>query len=138
MAGKAGRSGRRLKPHGLKVLEGTADGEAPEVSFPVAGDLSPPPWLENAHALKEWHTLIEILSASRVLSDADMTMLGHLCRLHGKIVQGYIGETSPTAAELTQLRTFYTEFGLTPSSRTRVKAAGSVKESNPFAGLKTG
>ena len=138
MAGKAGRSGRKPKPHGLKVLQGTAKpGDEPEVEFPEAED-APPYWMTNEHAQREWDVLFPLLSATRVLTEADKSKLAHLCMAHGEIVQLYQVNQFPSASKLARLSGLYSDFGLDPVSRGRVKPAGKAEDKNPFGKLKTG
>ena len=139
MAGTKGRSGRKPKPHGLKVLHGTVKpGDEPEVEFPEADTDAPPYWVTDEHALREWDNLFPLLSDTRIMTEADRTMLGHLCNLHSEIVKCYLVAQVPSGSKLARLQGMYAEFGLTPASRGRVKATGDGKAKNPFAGLKTG
>lgn len=94
------------------------------VNFPpMAAIPKPPEYVKlNPTALKEWNRLAELLTTSKVLALADLSMLGHLCMMHAEQVERLenprLGQIS--AAERAQLRLFYAEFGCTPSSRTRV------------------
>ena len=129
------------KPRGLKVLAGTIQPcrDKPEPEYPtVQGDIGPPDWLDGVDALNEWNNIVGILQPARVLSVGDLTMLGHLCNAHGRVVKLWRRGMSPTAADLTQLRLMLTEFGLTPASRVKAGTLGQPASANPFEALKSG
>lgn len=128
----------KRKPTALKVLEGTnqpvrANPAEPEFE-PTEGAVRPD-WLNGPEAVKEWDRLAGLLESQRVLTDADLQTLGHLCNLHAKCVEKWRLGAQPTAAELTQLRMMNVEFGLTPASRAKVSSVGEGKSKNKFAGL---
>ncbi len=101
------------------------------IEFPKVSQVpEPADWL-NADGQELWRKVGPMLFAQRLLSHADLYALGHLCQLHGKIVDGYRRQIQPTAAELSQLRMYFSEFGMTPTSRTRVGGSGGDKK-NPF------
>lgn len=103
------------------------------VEFPLSKKIpDAPAWLKSPDGKKLWLELAAPLFAQRVLSDVDVHALGHLCQLHGQIVDGYRRQVSPTAAELSQLRMYFSEFGATPSSRTRIGTTGNDKKGNRF------
>ena len=144
MAGGAKR-GRKPKPHALKVLQGTAKADVADLVLPEARDLEPPVWMLEIDnpavrrtAVEEWEKLALLLSESKVLTEGDLTQLAHACQLHGQIVNDYRKGLAVTAADRAQLRTAYSEFGLTPASRTRVKAGEKSREDNRFGKLKQG
>ena len=128
--------GRKPKPPALKVIAGTDQpcrmGGAAAALPEVKDETAPPDWLTQADAVAEWARVEPMLRASRVLTEGDLTALAHLCQLHGACVKLYRAGLEPTAAQLTQLRTFYAEFGLTPSSRSRVSSGGPKDDGNPF------
>ena len=135
------KRGRKPKSAAMKALSGTERADRKldhtvEFPAPELGESEPPNWLTNPDAVAEWDRLYPLLEASRILTAGDLTMLAHLCRLHGSIVQkARAGVDVPSSAEA-QNRTNYAEFGLTPSSRTRVPAAPPVKKKNKFAELR--
>ncbi len=133
------KRGRKPRPHGLKLLDGTAKpGDEPDVELPEPEDGTPPNWLDTSDALEEWDRLYALLVDTRVLTQGDLSALAHLCKLHGKVVALYRAGEFPNSSQIQQLRTYYNEFGLTPASRARVKPAGRAEKKNPFAGLKSG
>src|ERR1700682_3271910 len=96
------------KPASLKAIAGTIRPfrEAPTgVSLPPVPAASPAPdWLPNAHAVKEWGRLAQMLVANALLTEGGLSVLGHLCALHGKLVQLWAAGETPTAALLAQYR----------------------------------
>jgi phage terminase small subunit len=126
------------KPLALKIIGGTDQpcrrSPDPGVDLPLVDAIpDAPDWLPNMHAAKEWNRLAPMLYASRLLTEAALVSLGHLCALHGKIVQLYTAGEAPPASMIAQHRALSNDFGLTPASRGKVVPAQSAKESNRFA-----
>ena len=128
------------KPRALKLLEGTnrKDRDRPEPEFPPATNTDTPDWLIDIDARKEWDRLSALLRSTRVLTEGDLTTLGHLCNLHAACVAQYRANIHPHAATLTQLRLFLAEFGLSPASRSKASQVGSDAKKNPFTSIKAG
>ena len=131
------KRGRPAQPNELKKAKG--ENRPSRLPDKVLGELSlsdkipePPAWLENEDAKKLWFELAGPLFAQRVLSDVDIHALGHLCQMHGRIVDDYRRRVVPSAADLSQLRMYFSEFGATPSSRTRIGTTGNAKKENRF------
>ena len=129
---------RPRKPTALKVIAGTSRPDrayTPEIELPLVESLpNAPDWMPNTHAVKEWDRLARILIANKLLAEADLTALGHMCALHGKIVQLYAAGESPTASMAGALRVMQGDFGLSPVARGKVSAGSSDKPSgNKFA-----
>ena len=78
--------------------------------------------------------MARILHANRLLTEAGTSALGHLCALHGKIVQLYAAGESPTGHMVAQYRALINDFGLTPVAQGKVKPLGEEKRGNKFAG----
>ena len=127
------------KPRTLKVVAGTdrADREpAVVVDLPLVDSVpKAPDWLPNAHAIKEWDRLAPILHANKLLTEAGLSALGHLCALHGKVVQLYAAGEAPHASMVSQLRGLVNDFGLTPVAQGKVKPSGEKETGNKFAGI---
>lgn len=126
------------KPAALKVVAGTdrpdRKGDDP-VDLPLVEDIpAAPDWLPNKHAEAEWDRLARILFANRLLTEAGLTSLAHLCALDGKIKQLYAAGETPTASMVAQLRAYQSEFGLTPVAQGKVKPAEREDKGNKFAG----
>lgn len=128
------------KPRALKLLQGTdrKDRRTPEPEYPELDAAAPPDWLTSPDAIAEWKRLEGLLTATRVLTTADVTALGHLCNLHGECLRLYRANIAPHAATLTQLRLYLAEFGMTPASRGRARPSGSDQPKNKFSHLAAG
>jgi phage terminase small subunit len=126
------------KPSHLKAVAGTSrrDREAAAVvELPVVSEVpDPPDWLPNVHAVKEWQRLAPVLVNNKLLTDAGLMAFGHLCALHGKLVQLWAAGESPTGHMLSQYRALINDFGLTPVAQGKVKTPGDDPKANKFAG----
>jgi phage terminase small subunit len=128
------------KPSALKLVAGTSRPDRePEASvdLPLADSVpDAPDWLPNAHAMKEWNRLAPILHANRLLTEAGLMTLGHLCALHGKIAQLYAAGEAPTGHMVAQYRGLANDFGLTPVAQGKMKqSAEAAKPGGKFAGI---
>lgn len=126
------------KPRSLKVVAGTdrkdRNPSSPVVDLPLVEKTpDPPDWLPNAHAVKEWNRLVPILMANKLLTEAALGPLAHMCALHGKIVQLYAAGEAPTASMSGTLRNLQNDFGLTPVAQGKVKPGSDVPAGNKFA-----
>lgn len=125
------------KPSSLKVIAGTDRPDRADdggIELPAVDELPvAPDWLPNAHAVKEFERLAQILHANKLLTEAGVMALAHLCALHGKIVQLYAAGESPTANLVSQYRNLINDFGLTPVAQGKVKSGGETKTGNKFA-----
>ena len=112
-----------------------------------------PDYLDDV-AKKEWGRLTTILTAMKVLTEADYIALANLCQTYSTLMNaqrqlnktgilyktksGYI-QQSPLLGiihtQTTIVNNLLREFGLTPSSRTRVAIAEPEKKPNRFAEL---
>jgi phage terminase small subunit len=131
------KSGQRPKSARLKLLTGNAGHEAvrdlkkqaaKEPDPELVDGVPEPPRKLKAEAKREWDRVASYLSQSRVLACQELSILATYCVLHAHIVRCEQRNELPTAAVLTQYRMLASEFGLTPTSRTRVKTIGSEGE----------
>ena len=129
-------AGRPPKPDHLKALAGTA---RPDRARPanVAADAitetpAAPDWLPNCHAVREWDRLAAMLTSNRVLTELDLGTLGHLCAVHGKLVQLWAAGETPTGHLIAQYNSLAGAFGLTPVMRAKVPTPNKPREENPF------
>ena len=125
------------KPTILKAISGTIqrcrEPSTPPVELElVAACPDAPNWLPNAHAVKEWHRLVVILTNARLLTLGGLSALAVLCALHGKLVQLWAAGDSPNASMLAAYRNLINDFGLTPVAQGRVTATSARHTSNPF------
>jgi P27 family predicted phage terminase small subunit len=135
-----GRRGPAPKPTAIKRLEGNPgkrrlnDAEPK----PIMGVPECPDYLDEV-AKKEWGRLTTILTAMKVLTEADYIALANLCQAYSTLMNaqrqmnktgilyktksGYI-QQSPLlgiiGAQTRIVNDLLREFGLTPSSRTRI------------------
>ena len=125
------------KPLSLKVISGTSRPDREPESFidlPLVDSVpAAPDWMPNGHAIKEWDRLAAILLANKLLTEASLGPLAHMCALHGKCIQLYAAGEAPTASMLGTLRNLFNDFGLTPVAQGKVRATGSDdKKGNAF------
>ena len=143
MSGVKGKSGPRYKPTQAKRLAGTlrADRVNPnEPIGPVLGKMPPCPAHLNSEARKTWSKVGRALIDMGVLTWVDLHGLAAYCVVHARwqevetqlqtygVMLSKDGNLFPSPylkiAEdcLKQMRAWMTEFGITPSSRSRVTA----------------
>jgi hypothetical protein len=124
---------RPRKPLELKIIQGSRRLDNPGVTLPpVAAVPTAPDWLPNAAAVREWKRLAALLTATRILAEADLATLGHLCAVHGKIVQLWAAGEAPTGHLLAQHNALAAAFGLAPAWRARVRPSDPPRD-NPFS-----
>lgn len=149
--------GRKRTPTSLKMLRGTyrSDRAIPNEPRPtVLADLEPPPDMPP-EAAAHWRRLVPLLTGARVMTELDTDALRLLCdacmrydeanaQLHkyGMVIKAPSGFPiqSPYLAIANkaheQICKLLVEFGLSPSSRTRVAATPPPASDSPWARLK--
>ena len=112
------KRGRKPKPTALKLLEGSRDDRInhAEPKYTPGSDVAPE-WLGGL-ALEHWQELAPLLVGGRVLSAGDRTLLAMLCCEY----QRWRGDPDDWKSKDRYIR-LSVEFGLSPSSRSRIKAA---------------
>lgn len=132
--------GPKTRPEKLKVISGTAqkcrsNPDAPEFEKP--DNLAPPGWLREVKgaefALVEWQRLSIILEKNGVLQETDTMALAQLCQMYGEYVFNVSRQVEVSASFMAQMRLYYAEFGMTPSSRSGIKATKKEPAANPFS-----
>lgn len=145
--------GRKPKPTVLKILEGNPGKRPINEREPTAPAGMPdcPAYLDDV-ARDEWQRTGEVLSQMGLLSLADRTALAAYCTAYSRWVQaeaavkkyGSIVKSpdkgfpmkSPylTIADqaMESMRKFMVEFGLTPSSRSRIKVPNAGQAGDEF------
>lgn len=147
--------GRKPKPTHLKILQGNpgrrplpADEPKLEPCFP-----DPPNHLSEA-ARKHWGEVGGMLHEAGILTAVDADALAAYCELHARWVEANekIREyglviKSPSGAPVQSpyfkisaitfdaMKAMLVEFGMTPSSRARVKSTKTKEVENPFAAI---
>ncbi len=146
--------GRKPKPSAQRALEGNPGHRAVNADEPQLGDLAdhltPPAELDDLPgAQAEWRRLAPLLQRAGVISEGDRTALVALCvewdryvearaKAYPRVVKAPSGYAMPNPWLAIQSRALaaclklWPELGLTPSSRSRVKATG-VGADNEFA-----
>lgn len=150
--------GRKPAPKALRILRGDRacriNAEEPEA--PPA-NLEPPAWLGDGVARDKWAELVPLLVTMGVLTDADRDSLSRYCVCHeawlkavdacrrgldilihrdesGRIKNAQVGPHHTIMRRLgAELDRIACEFGMTPSSRTRLKGSAGVERSDPLS-----
>ncbi len=144
--------GRKPKPTTLKLLDGNPGKRTINDREPTApaGVPEPPGWLDD-EARAEWFRMVKLLGDMRLLSPADHAMLEAYCTIYSRWVQaeaqvrksgtvvkapnGYPMMNPYLIAAnqaLKELRKLSVEFGLTPSSRSRIRVLGTGDDMDDF------
>ncbi len=139
--------GRKPKPTAVKVLEGNPGKRPLNMLEPTPEKIAPecPSWL-NDEAKAEWDRLVDKMVELGILTEMDMAAFAGYCQSyarwkeaeefiekHGTIVKtpsGYwqqIPQVSIAQTNLKVMLKFCSEFGLTPSSRSRM-IAGNISQ----------
>lgn len=128
--------GRKPLPKQKKRARGTEQpcrDRAQVVEFPHVDQVpKPPDWLDG-EGKELWNDLAPMLYAQRILTKADVPALVHMCSMHAAQMKMRRAGVGIPAAEVNALRAYFSEFGMTPSSRTKVAPASNGKKDNPFA-----
>jgi len=142
------KAGRRPKPTALHILEGTQRGPVKrEPSAPVGVPLMPERLKVDEVAVEKWNELAGILTRMGVLTTGDGEALATLCEVHsaeqscllqlragGAVMHTDLGGVKPNPAgpmyrSLVAMKaSLLSEFGLTPSSRTKLATQVEVKK----------
>jgi P27 family predicted phage terminase small subunit len=134
-------AGRKPTPTQTKIIQGTFRNDR-AVNEPTPAPLSqkeyqPPRWLKGRVARKAWRRFYQVLTDNNVLTEMDRTALEMLCIAYAKWREaaekakvglyetktGYVSHNPLINVEnryAKELRALLTEFGLTPSSRSRI------------------
>ena len=117
------------RPSRLKSVDADVLDFPPVLKMP-----EPPDWVQKKPvAVEEWKRCTGLLYGQKVLTDADLMLLGHLCMLHADLLEQYEApRVQVSAADRSQLRMYAAEFGLSPSSRSRIGGGESGKSKNSF------
>ncbi|GIW48995.1 MAG: terminase [Caloramator sp.] len=142
--------GRKPKPTALKVIEGNPGKRPLNKAEPKPENKAPkcPSWLEK-EAKKEWRRMSKVLETLGILTEVDAAAFAGYCQAyarwkeaeeflskHGTIFKtpsGYIQQVPQVSIAQTYLKImkdFCSEFGLTPSSRSRIVANDKLTEND--------
>lgn len=147
--------GRKPKPTVLKLLEGNPGKRPINKKEPKPEKKAPrcPGWLES-EAKKEWRRMSKQMESLGVLSQVDAAAFAGYCQAyarwkeaeefiskHGSIFKtpsGYIQQVPQVSIAQTYLiimKDFCSEFGLTPSSRSRISTNAVTESDDPMEKL---
>lgn len=149
------KPGTKPQPSHMKLVRGNPGKRPINENEPQPDmDLPTPPEGLSDHALKQWDIVAPQLHKMGVLSKIDATALEMYCvaygnwreaqekiRRYGPLVKAKSGflQQSPymqiANKSFEQMRSMLAEFGMTPSSRTRISVP-TEKKNNVFAQLK--
>ena len=151
------RAGRKPKPTHLKLLEGKPGHRALNEDEPqpdALADPPPPPTHLSGEARAKWVEMIPRLMEHDMISEVDLDAFSAYCQAFGRWVgaESYVAKQgdvliapsgfpiqNPYLAiankAMEQIAKFGVEFGLTPSSRSRVSSSSKKKKTNPFLEL---
>ncbi len=118
--------GRKPKPTALKILEGAQRCRinTSEPTFPTNVTPRPPDWL-GLYGKNRWRKLAPILAKAGLLTDGDIPAFEQLCDEYDTV------RRDPLAAGARdRYRKLLVEFGLTPSSRSRIRSAAPPAKDN--------
>lgn len=126
------------KPPELKALAGTGRPDREQNS--IASLLprldvvpSPPEWLTDPIAVREWAELAPMLVSCRVLRASMCSTLGHLCQLHSALIHGYRSGEPPRAALVAAYTRLAGLFGLTAVDSRRLPTPEKTRDEGKFS-----
>jgi P27 family predicted phage terminase small subunit len=140
--------GRKPTPTALRRASGNPGKRAYNADEPVPPDRIPDcPDHLNAPAREEWQRLVEVLVRMGVVSEIDRAALAAYCQAYGRWVEaeeklketpvmvrtpsGYVQQNpwlSIANRQLELMGRFMAELGLTPASRSRIRAMAEEEE----------
>ncbi len=121
----------------LKVLSGTArpDRQAPDMpEFDLVNEFPSPPQHLNFDGVEMWNNLGKQLVSARVLQVVDLYCLEQLCFNWQMFRKKAKAEMELTSAETMALKAMFSEFGMTPASRSKVTSGAEKPKQNSFSG----
>ncbi|WP_447639570.1 P27 family phage terminase small subunit [Pandoraea norimbergensis] len=125
------------KPPSLKAISGTSRPDRDSgvvVDLPLVSEYpEPPDWLPNQFAVKEWHRIVPILMANKLLTEASLAAVATYCATHGSLVREWAAGLTPTASMINTLNKYQNDFGLTAASQGKVKSIGETQAGNKFS-----
>jgi P27 family predicted phage terminase small subunit len=140
--------GRKPIPSKIKQLQGTERADRKNHHEPISDAIDPKaPSHLKGNAKKEWNRMIEIFENMNLLTKMDRSALEQYCVCYGRwidvekeiVKHGTISISekgvpfiSPrvnlSSMMLKQMKSFLSEFGMTPSSRTRLHVEKPTEE----------
>ena len=142
--------GRKPKPIALRILEGNREHRSIPENTAKPRPVKPKkaPWLDKI-ARREWNRMCKLLGPLGLLSEIDGAALGVYCQAFSRLKQAediitqegmtyktptgqikYRPEVMIARAMMNMLKKFAIEFGMTPSSRSRIPVMPDDEEEN--------
>lgn len=130
--------GRKPKPVELKLLDGNPGKKRINRSRPKprSGIPSCPSWL-SPEAKKEWRRVVKEMGPTGALRIVDGSMLATYCHLWGEFVDAARNGKTLSGNFIAQMRALASEFGMTPSSRSRITVGDKQEEVDPLEELRS-
>lgn len=129
--------GRKRTDPNLKVIAGTdrPDREIQDVpKFDLIDDFPAAPLHLNIDGIQMWNNLGPQLVNTKVLQVVDLYPLEQLCVAWQMFRKKAKADMEITASEHQALKALFSEFGMTPASRSKVTAQNDKNTGNKFAG----
>ncbi|MEH6468846.1 MAG: P27 family phage terminase small subunit [Porticoccus sp.] len=124
---------RKSTPTSLKIVQGTDQKCRINTAEPKPKSKLPPcPAWVHSEGKKEWKRLSTELIKIGVVTGFDFIGLATLCHMWGEYVEGAKAGEPVSVAHITQMRLYLVEFGMTPSSRSKVHAGEGEKQKDPW------
>lgn len=151
-------AGRKPKPTELKKLDGNPGKRPLNLGEPTPTVKKPTcPAHLVGEARKEWNRMVKLLMALKLLTEIDRAALAGYCQAwarwieaekkiaddgmtietdKGNLIQSpYVGIANQS---MKQMRAFLIEFGMTPSSRSRVSVVPTADAGDPYEQFRRG
>jgi P27 family predicted phage terminase small subunit len=153
-------AGRKPKPTHLKLLAGKPGHRALPENEPQPAELDAfpdPPAHLSGTARAEWDRTLPLLRKNKIITEIDLNAFAAYCQAYGRwqeaeaevakqgmvvlapsgfpVQNPYLAVANKALEQMAKLQA---EFGMTPSSRTRVSMAGVGRKKNRFTELKNG
>lgn len=128
--------GRKRTDPNLKVIAGTdrPDREIQDVpKFDLIDDFPEAPLHLNIDGIQMWNNLGPQLVNTKVLQVVDLYPLEQLCVAWQMFRKKAKADMEITASEHQALKALFSEFGMTPASRSKVTTQGDKNIGNKFA-----
>ncbi|MEH6468216.1 MAG: P27 family phage terminase small subunit [Porticoccus sp.] len=124
---------RKALPTQLKIVKGTDQKCRTNTAEPKPESKLPPcPSWVHGEGKKEWKRLSKELIKTGVVTGFDFIGLATLCHMWGEYVEGAQTGEPVSVAHITQMRLYLVEFGMTPSSRSKVHAGDGDRPKDPW------
>lgn len=118
-------------PANLKLIAGTSRPDR-EIADPV--NVEPltrvppvPTWLNNYLAVEEWRRITPILVRYKLMTEGDIPAVATMCDLYATYICNSLEGRKSDASMIAQLRSLWTDFGMTPLARSKIRNPDTQK-----------